>query len=328
MDSWTIVIIIISCVLIPIFFVIPLLSAILVLVRGRYKKNKSYDDPSTEGFEKVEFRAKSCCCGVSIKAWWKPPEKESNGIIILVHGHSSSFTRISKTYGGSYYGLYGVHFAQAGFGVLGLDIRNHGDSGYSPPFAMGNREKWDIKAAMDFVSKKFPEEKIGIFASSLGTSHAILAAALPDINVDAMMIDCPPNAYDSDLVQLWLSRFAVIPKWYISFHLLFLKVIYVLMTCSFWVDSINVVHLVKCPVFHLHGNQDRVVPYKGNEQLQNAFRKRLVPFYKFLAYDGAHIAAHKCIERFSELMTGFFKVALRNPGSVSNDNFSNFFDNF
>lgn len=74
----------------------------------------------------------------------------------------------------------------AGYSVLLFDFQAHGESP-GKNISFGYLESRDASAAVEFVRKKFPGEKIGIYGGSLGGASALLAR--PALQADAMILE-------------------------------------------------------------------------------------------------------------------------------------------
>lgn len=135
-------------------------------------------------YEDVAFETAD---GLTLKGWYLPG---SNGAAVMVlHG-----------LGGNRLSMLGVAqgLAEAGYGVLLLDLRGHGDSdGEFVPY--GGPEAEDVVAATAYLQAR-PEvdpERIGALGWSLGAQVAIMGAAL-DENVKAVVADGPGATAVSD----------------------------------------------------------------------------------------------------------------------------------
>jgi len=104
---------------------------------------------------------------VTISGWWLPQEK-SDRVFILVHGRSAGKKALVR---------YAQLFYSRGFSLLLIDLRGHGDSS-SAPTTYGDRERYDVMGAVDWLSTKGigEDDVIGIFGLSMGATAAYLAA--------------------------------------------------------------------------------------------------------------------------------------------------------
>src|SRR5918911_5782303 len=113
--------------------------------------------------------------GIELRGWYLAAGGQR--AIIFVHGiHGNrwdTFHHIDD--------LIARH-VRAGFDVLTFDMRAHGESG-GDRFTLGWKERDDVRSAVDFVMRRgIPSGRIGLWAQSLGTASALLAAPeLPEV---------------------------------------------------------------------------------------------------------------------------------------------------
>jgi uncharacterized protein len=113
----------------------------------------------------------------SVLRGWFLPGRTGGGAVVLMHGiHSdrSSMVRRAEL-------LHGL-----GFAVLLFDFQAHGESpGRHVTF--GHLEAMDAAAAVDFVRRRLPDERVGAIGASLGGAAAVLGdRPLP---VDALVLE-------------------------------------------------------------------------------------------------------------------------------------------
>src|SRR5919202_4153315 len=124
-------------------------------------------------FEAVSFM--SPLDQIELRGWYLPAGGQR--AIVFVHGiHGNrwdTFHHIDD--------LIARH-VRAGFDVLTFDMRAHGESG-GDRFTLGSKERLDLRSAVDLVVQRgIPPGRIGVWAQSLGTAAALLAAPdLPEV---------------------------------------------------------------------------------------------------------------------------------------------------
>jgi fermentation-respiration switch protein FrsA (DUF1100 family) len=74
----------------------------------------------------------------------------------------------------------------AGYSVLLIDLQATGESPGNV-ITFGWRERLDVLAAVDFLRRELPGEKVGVIGSSLGGAAALLAT--PPLRVDALVVE-------------------------------------------------------------------------------------------------------------------------------------------
>lgn len=110
--------------------------------------------------------------GITLSAWFVPSDGGNRGpAVIVVHGHNSC-----KREGRILLAAGMLH--RAGFAVLLIDLRNHGDSSVPDGrFAGGTREYRDVLGAWDWLVGVlgFSPERIGLVGQSLGAATVLIA---------------------------------------------------------------------------------------------------------------------------------------------------------
>lgn len=84
------------------------------------------------------------------------------------------------------------------FDVLSIDMRGHGKS--SGVFTYGSKEKYDVKAALDFLRGKY--RKTYVMGFSLGAS-ASLQAVLENKTADFLILVSPPSRFGKIFPRFW-----------------------------------------------------------------------------------------------------------------------------
>ncbi len=146
------------------------------------------DNPSNYGmrYEDMNFPARED--GLTIAGWYIPANEsqaaEKSPAIVMVHGWNASRTN-----------AFNQHFLdlaqalhQAGFSILMIDLRGHGQSAESH-FTFGRLERRDVLAAIDFLLERGHQPgKIGLIGTSMGAA-SVIGAAAEDQAVGAVATD-------------------------------------------------------------------------------------------------------------------------------------------
>lgn len=132
---------------------------------------------------------------VRLAGWWIPaaanatPER-ANTTVIIVHGLDSNMGYASER--------WARNLHAAGFPVLAIDLRNHGQSGDGPDgyVTYGASEAEDVLAAIAYVRGRAGErsvdpDRIAIFGGSMGAATVLRAAALHPEGLAAVIADAP-----------------------------------------------------------------------------------------------------------------------------------------
>lgn len=120
-------------------------------------------------FEEVAFRSRDR--GLTIRAWYAPgPRGTARPAVVLVHGQDDCRRHPSVM-------LPAGMLHRAGFTVLPIDLRNHGDSDSdNGRWAGGVKEYRDVLGAWDWLlAQGHPLERIGLFGVSLGAGTVAIA---------------------------------------------------------------------------------------------------------------------------------------------------------
>ncbi len=115
-------------------------------------------------YESVTFPSRDG--SVALKGWYLPSDPD-RGVIVIVHGLSSSkagFLGLAK------------QLRSKGFGVFLFDLRGHGESG-DGMLSGGQFEQEDVLGAFDELQRLgVPPGRIGFLGFSLGAASSLLAA--------------------------------------------------------------------------------------------------------------------------------------------------------
>lgn len=126
--------------------------------------------------------------GARLAGWYIPAR--NGAAVLLLHGHSGN--RLGVMY-------HAQTLAEAGYGVLLLDLRRHGSSG-GQTFGRGEVEREDVLTAVAYLRKR-PDVNpggIGVFGFSIGGALALHAAA-STVAIRAVAVDGPSPAAMADM---------------------------------------------------------------------------------------------------------------------------------
>lgn len=124
---------------------------------------------------------------------WFVSGKPGGGAVVLMHGYRA--TRLSMA-------RRACLLRQDGFAVLLFDFQAHGESG-GDRITLGIRESDDARAAVDFLRKRLPGERLGALGASLGGASVLLGSTI--LPVDALVLE---SVYP-DMHAALLNRFIV-----------------------------------------------------------------------------------------------------------------------
>ncbi|MFZ5691531.1 MAG: alpha/beta hydrolase [Pseudomonadota bacterium] len=171
--------------------------------------------------------------GVRILAWTVPP-KPGKPVVLYFHGNGGSLAhRVSR-----FRKLIGD-----GTGLVALSYRGYGGSEGSPT---EDGLIADGRAAYDFARQRYPDAKIVLWGESLGTGVAVAIAGEKD--VAAVILEAPFTS----AADVAFSAYPFLP-------------VSLLMKDQFRSDAR--IGRVTAPVLVMHGERDRVVPFRLGERL-------------------------------------------------------------
>jgi len=168
-----------------------------------------YDEPESRvdvshlqmgGYEDVSFPARKD--NVQISGWFVPADQASDKVVIIVHGidmckRNSNVLMVSGM------------LSNAGFDILLIDMRNHGDSEViDKRAAAGTEEYKDVLGAYDWlIEQGYESRNIGLMGISMGAATGINAfgyePGIAAIWADSSFTDIPTVLED----QLALNGF-------------------------------------------------------------------------------------------------------------------------
>jgi len=100
---------------------------------------------------------------------WAVPGREGGGVVLLLHGVRADRREM----------LDRARFLKRqGFGALLIDLPAHGESD-GDRITFGWREADGVRAAMRYLSDRWPEERIGVIGVSLGAASLVLSHPSP-----------------------------------------------------------------------------------------------------------------------------------------------------
>ena len=227
------------------------------------------------------------------------------GILFPVEG-SKKIVLISH---GFRYGLYGSVkflnlFLPRGYSVLLFDLRHHGRSGGSN-VTFGWKEKYDVKAWVDWAINNYGAEVVGSMGESLGAGVALQHVAI-DPRLAFVIADCP----FSDLQQL--LQFNLKKKYQLpGFPLIPLADFWCWLLTGMTFAKVSPIHNVAemtTPLFLAHGTQDDFIPACMSRDLYDAKIKGIRRLY--LAPNAGHAEAYwKNREEYGHLVGEFLSDA-------------------
>ncbi|RMH00700.1 MAG: alpha/beta fold hydrolase [Chloroflexi bacterium] len=175
-------------------FIRPVYTAYLFTYPRRFRV--TFRTPSDLGTTYQDVRL-TATDGETLAGWYVP--SRNGAAIILLHGHSGNRLAVM---------FHAEALLRAGFGLLMLDLRAHGDSG-GKLFAMSSQLIDDGLTAVAFVNKQPDVQpgKIGVMGVSVGGTMALLTATRT-VAIRAVAVDAPAPATLADYPSpaSWLDK--------------------------------------------------------------------------------------------------------------------------
>jgi fermentation-respiration switch protein FrsA (DUF1100 family) len=145
----------------------------------------------------VTFPSRS---GSTLRAWFVPG-RPGSGAVLLLHGVGSNRTSM----------LGRVRFLHArGYTVLAPDFQAHGESP-GEHVTYGLRESLDAAAAVEFLRRAAPDERLGVIGVSMGGAAALVGPT--PLDVDAMVLESVYPTFRlavADRLKVWLGPFGLL----------------------------------------------------------------------------------------------------------------------
>jgi pimeloyl-ACP methyl ester carboxylesterase len=282
-----------------VFVVAPYLFANFITRAGtRPMERDLATTPGDSGlsYEDVSLRSED---SAELKGWYM--SGGDRGVsVVCVHGLFRSRHEVLER---------AVFLRNEGFNVLLIDLRRHGKSG-GERCTLGFKERLDVRAALDFLAEKAPQDRLAVLGVSMGAVAGLLAAAESD-DVSAVIADSSYLSLEHSVTH-HVDLFFGLPHFPLGSELLF----FIEWLGDFSRESLNVedaVHrLADKPVLFIAGSRDRRMPPEIQQRLYRAARS---PESRFVVFDGAsHGAAYRTDpELYRKLLIEFFEVVLRLP---------------
>jgi len=273
---WTLMTIFILTIL---YFAVGAYAALMLTKVGDHPQ---YDrTPGSFGlaYETIHFPSR----GEQLKlaAWYVPKEGAAQAVI-LVHGRNASK---QNAISGNFPKL-ASELHQAGYCVLVLDMRGHGES-EGKRYTWGIQEKKDILGAVDdLLSRGFEPGAIYVLGISLGGAGVLFAAA-EEPAIGAVVVDSTFASLDNLVKPNWREE-SGLPMFFLpSVHLMW-KIVF-----GFSIKDVQPVAAIKAvnprPILIFHSTSDEIIPVKHAHQLAEAAQQA----HLFLFEQGDHAELYR-----------------------------------
>ena len=255
--------------------------------------------PATYGlaFTPLAFTAAD---GVPTQGWYLPPPATPAPVVVAVHGHRGrrdQFLNQAK------------FLVQAGYGVVMMDLRQHGESGPGV-CTFGLREAEEIRPYLDHV-RALPahrDQKAGIIGWSMGAVTALRAAALyPEL---ASVVADSPFASLADQSRHRVS--SIVPRPLDAYCWAFAMLTGCVLAAeppSAWNVAEWLPRIQPRPIFFIHGLDDNNIPPSATRTLVAA---ATAPVETWYTPGVRHIDSRNVYPaEYAKRVTDFFNRTLR-----------------
>lgn len=238
----------------------------------------------------------------NIAAWYIPGTQPN--AIILVHGLNTNRQAMLPT---------ANILATAGYPLLLIDLRGHGQSADSP-VTYGYREAWDVQAAAAYLAEQPEIEKIGVLGTSLGGA-AVARAAAADSRLQAVVIQSSysslPAAIDDAFDQL-----SIFPKRPFAPLLVHLAEWWLAVDANAVNSARDLARVSPRPVLIIHGQNDHLFPRHHAQTMFNAAQNpKSLWIIKNL--DHADPAVSSAKDAYRRHLLNFFAAAFAPPAPAN-----------
>ncbi len=246
-----------------------------------------YNDPDTPDnyglrYENVSFTTSD---KITIKAWLISSEK-ANGTVIIGHGYPFNKGNVLSV----------AKFLYPEYNLLFYDHRYFGESSGSIT-TVGKKEREDVKAAVNFVHKRFKEKPVFLYGFSLSASAMLMAKT----NVNAIIAD---SAY-ADLENMIKHIYKIFGP--LKFP--FVKTTDILAMIFFKVHPKKVspalaIRDSDIPILVIHGEKDSQIPVENAYMLKESNPNIELWIVKDSDHGEAHALAK---DEYEKRIKGFLK---------------------
>lgn len=257
-------------------------------------------------FEHVSFSSPG---GYTLRGWYVPAAPGKQSPMGIVFGHGGGRDRRSWM-------RHLPMFRQAGFACLLFDFREHGlSSGNHRGLSYGMKERFDVRAAAEYMRDAKGFKRIAAIGTSMGGSSVIMAAAL-DADLINVVVAENPLMTCAHLQQQHITN--LIGGYFR--HTLWSRMVFGIFQrmCSNWLNlkvgnkpsrkcqSRHVIDRISPrPLLLLHGTYDKTIPYSHSQEL---FDRAAEPKELWLVPGAIHCGLYdKAPTEYEKRVIGFLR---------------------
>ncbi|MBM7703796.1 alpha/beta hydrolase [Metabacillus iocasae] len=234
-----------------------------------------------------------------LKGWIIEPEGEAKATIIMAHGYHGNRQEIA-----SGFLPLSQDLTQQGYRIVTFDFRNSGES-EGTMTTVGVMEQLDLLGVIKAVNDE-TSEPIVLYGISMGGATSLLAASQSE-DVQAVIADSPFSdltSYLQENLPVWTN----LPSF--PFTPLILGVVPIIANLN--PDDASpieaVQHLKNIPIFFIHGDGDKTIPYTESEKM---VKVSPTTFKFWVPERSGHVQGYRDYrEEYVEKVTSFIEEAL------------------
>jgi fermentation-respiration switch protein FrsA (DUF1100 family) len=241
---------------------LPWVMATLMVYRP---KVTPLDTPTSQlgvDYQRVSFMTTD---HVRIVGWWIPSgatDFRSRRSVIVCHGLGSNKSRNLAMAQG---------LIEAGYNVLAIDLRAHGESG-GQITTYGDRERLDVLAAVRWLLTTHPDRSERIEGAGASMGGAALIAAAADSSAEGQHIDAIAvyGAYDNlhDLVDTVTADYFPPPLGWLLRHIgMPIASLHAGVNLDAFAPGDAVTKIWPRPILVIHGTFDEIIQFRHGQQL-------------------------------------------------------------
>ena len=259
-------------------------------VLGLPARAKIGNPPNDLPIENVSTKSESG----NLLSGWFIPGKAGRGVVLLLHGVRGN--RLAM--------LARARFLHnAGYASLLIDLSSHGES-EGKQISFGAYESLDVIAAVDYLTRKLPNEKIGIIGVSLGGASTLLAAQ--KIRVNAVVVESVYPTITSAITNRLTMRLGRLGAAFVPLLTTQLKLR--LDVTPDDLRPIDKISQIGAPIFVMSGTKDQHTKISESEAL---FAAAIEPKEFWSVTNAAHVDLHNfTAKEYEQKILSFFQLNL------------------
>jgi alpha-beta hydrolase superfamily lysophospholipase len=248
----------------------------------------------------VDVSVPSRTPGIGLRAWWAPPVGPETRAVIVVHGRNSCRSDPAVL-------LPAGMLRKAGFGVLVVDLRDHGDSTVEDGHWAGGADEWaDVLGAWDWLlAQGLPDTAIGALGESMGAG-AVSQALGHEARLAAAFLDSPYA--DMTRASAEVASDAGKPGWLVPGALAMGQLISGDPLLGRSPEDVLEHALAGRPVDIVHGTADATILVEEGIRLAEAATRGGSPVDPWILDGGRHVeAAFLAPDAYEQRVVAFFR---------------------